>query len=52
MKMRMSTPKTLSFVKEENQRETARDDAFLKMMGALFQQPHPRSYVTGHPFYV
>ena len=52
MKRRMNTPKTLSFLKEENQRETATVDAFFEMMGALFQQPHPRSYVTRHSFYV
>ena len=52
MKRRMNTPKTLSFLKEENQRETATVDAFFEMMGALFQQLHPRSYVTRHPFYV
>ena len=52
MKRRMNTPKTLSFLKEENQRETDTVDTFFEMMGALFQQPHPRSYVTRHPFYV
>ena len=52
MKRRMKTPKTLSFLKEENQRETATVDAFFEMMGASFQHPHPRSYVTRHPFYV
>ena len=52
MKRRMNTPKTLSFLKEENQRETATVDTFFEMMGALFQQPYPRSYVTRHPFYV
>ena len=51
MKETMNTLKTLAsntfskeildFFKEETQRPTARDDAFLKIMGVLVQQPHP-----------
>ena len=51
MKETMNTLKTLAsdtfskeileFLKEEIQRQTTRDDAFLKIMGALVQQPHP-----------
>ena len=31
----------LDFFKEESQRQAARDDTFLKIMGTLVQQPHP-----------
>ena len=31
----------LDFLREESQRQAARHDAFLKIMGALVQQPHP-----------
>ena len=51
MKETMNTLKTLAsntfskeildFLKDETQSPTARDDAFLKIMGALVQQPHP-----------
>ena len=36
-----SSKEILDFLKEESQRQAARDDAFLKIMGALVQQPHP-----------
>ena len=51
MKETMNTLKTLAsdtslkeildFLKEESQRQAARDDAFLKIMSLLVQQPHP-----------
>ena len=31
----------LDFLKEESQMQAARDDAFLKIIGAYVQQPHP-----------
>ena len=34
-----SSKDILDFLKEENQRQAAKDDAFLKIMGALAQQP-------------
>ena len=36
-----SSKEILDFLKEESQRQAARDDAFLKIIGALVQQPHP-----------
>ena len=36
-----SSKEILDFLKEENQRQAARDDAFLKITGALVQQLHP-----------
>ena len=36
-----SSKELLDFLKEECQRSAARDDAFLKIMGPLVQQPHP-----------
>ena len=35
-----SSKEILDFLKEESQRQAARDDAFLKIMGALVQQSH------------
>ena len=36
-----SSKELLDFLKEKCQRHAARDDAFLKIMGPLVQQPHP-----------
>ena len=36
-----SSKEILDFSKKENQRQAARNDAFLKIMSALVQQPHP-----------
>ena len=36
-----SSKEILDFLKGESQRQAARDDAFLKIMGRLVQQPHP-----------
>ena len=36
-----SSKEILDFLKEESQRQIGRDDVFLKIMGALVQQPHP-----------
>ena len=36
----------LEFLKEESQRQASRDDAFLKIMGALVQQPQYNAPVT------
>ena len=35
-----SSKEILDFLKEESQRQIGRDDVFLKIMGALVQQPH------------
>ena len=36
-----SSKEILDFLNEEIQQDTVRDDAFLKIMAALVQQPHP-----------
>ena len=36
-----SSKEILDFLKEESQQQAAIDDAFLKIMTALVQQPHP-----------
>jgi len=36
-----SSKQILDFLKEESRRQAARDDAFLKIIGALVQEPHP-----------
>ena len=36
-----SSKEILDFLKGESQGQAARDDAFLKIMGRLVQQPHP-----------
>ena len=44
-----SSKDILDFLKEESQRQAARDDAFLKIMGALVQQPSHVAPPVGPP---
>ena len=37
----ISSKKILDFLEKENQKQIGREDVFLKIMGALVQQPHP-----------
>ena len=36
-----SSKEILDYLKEKSQRQIGREDVFLKIMGALVQQPHP-----------
>jgi len=39
----------LDFLKEESKKQAARDDAFLRIMGALVQQPQPHQQPALNP---